>query len=378
MSPNKLPLDHQHDSAGRQLYRKRVAVAMSGGVDSAVSAALLHQAGAEVYGVFMRLAQREVDAHQRRAEAVAAYLGVPLTVLDLTAPFRAGVLDVFTRQYRAGLTPNPCVICNRRIKFGLLWQQMIGQKADFLATGHYARLLTDGAGGFTLHRGLDPGKDQSYFLCRLRGERLSRILFPLGAKTKAEVYRRAAVLGLSGHHGGESQDICFLGAQSVTDFLTITSSGATDTSLKATKNSAGIIVDITGRELGRHRGVHGYTIGQRRGLGISDATPYYVVALDAVRKLVIVGKQQDLMQREILICELNWLSAVSPDLPASFLVQLRHRHQPAPALLTPVGDGTFIVHFAEPQRAPAPGQYAALYRKDQLLGGGEIMICSRP
>jgi tRNA-uridine 2-sulfurtransferase len=347
------------------LYQKRIAVAMSGGVDSSVTAALLRRAGAEVRGVFMRLAQPEVDQHQQRAVAVAAHLGIELTVLDLAGPFREKVLQPFIEAYFAGLTPNPCVFCNRLIKFGLLLETMLARQADFLATGHYVRLTPAGRGGMALRRGLDPRKDQSYFLCRLPAANLSRILFPLGEKRKSEVYELAATLGLSGRHGAESQDVCFMGEQTVADFLAAR--------LPTGQAASGRIVSVAGRELGRHQGIHRYTVGQRRGLGIPDASPYYVVALDAANNRVVVGKPEDLLRKVIRLADLNWLVEAPPPLPTRLLVQLRHRHQPAPALVEAVPDGTFTLIFDQPQRAPAPGQYAALYRDDQLLAGGEIL-----
>ncbi len=347
---------------------------MSGGVDSSVTAALLRRAGAEVEGVFMRLAQPEVDQHQQRAEAVAAHLGIELTVVDLGEDFRDKVLQPFIRAYFAGLTPNPCVFCNRLIKFGLLLETMLARDADFLATGHYVRLAPARPGdaasddGLVLRRGQDPGKDQSYFLCRLQPASLKRILFPLGEKRKSQVYELAAALGLSGRHGAESQDVCFLGEQSVADFL------AGQIQEKSGAAAAeGPIVTVDGRELGRHRGVHRYTVGQRRGLGIPDATPYYVVALDVAGNRVVVGKPEDLLHLVIRVADLNWL-ITPPPLPARFAVQLRHRHRPAPALVEPAPDGTVTLTFDQPQRAPAPGQYAALYRDDQLLAGGEILV----
>lgn len=341
---------------------------MSGGVDSSVTAALMLQAGAEVEGVFMRLAQPGIEDHQRRVEGVAAHLGIPLTVLDLAEPFGQKVLQPFVAAYLAGLTPNPCVFCNRQIKFGLLLEAMLSRGVDFLATGHYVRLTPALPLDRLLCRGLDPRKDQSYFLCRLKREVLPRILFPLGEKRKTEVYELAASLGLSGRHGPESQDVCFLGEQTVADFL----AAYAGQEAPAEGPAGGLIVTTDGREVGRHRGVFRYTIGQRRGLGIPDDTPYYVVALDAQSNRVVVGKPEDLLRRQIRLGALNWLID-PPRLPARFSVQLRHRHRPAPALLTPAADGTFTLDFDQPQRAPAPGQYAAFYQEDQLLGGGEIL-----
>ena len=360
------------------LYQKRIAVAMSGGVDSSVTAALLLQAGARVEGVFMRLAQPEVERDRQRAAAVAEYLGIQLTMLDLEEPFRGRVLEPFSRAYFQGQTPNPCVVCNRRLKFGLLQDAVLARGADFLATGHYVRLDADEDGGPLLRRGIDPGKDQSYFLCRVRASSLRHVLFPLGEKRKSEVYQLAAKLGLSGRHGVESQDICFMGTRSVPDFLADYAAqkregGGGDAFAAVVEAKAGPIVTLDGRELGRHAGVHRYTVGQRRGLGLPDATPYYVVALDVAYNKVVVGKKEDLLQGRIGLRDLNWLTASPPQLPAHFSVQLRHRHPPAPALVEENPDGSITINFTQPQRAPAPGQYAALYRDDRLMGGGEIL-----
>lgn len=365
---------HQNASfVGPEIVGRKVAVAMSGGVDSSVTAALLQRAGARVEGVFMRLAQPAAAEHQRRAQAVADRLGIELTVLELGASFQEQVLQPFVRAYGAGLTPNPCVCCNRLIKFGLLLANILERGNDFLATGHYARLTSAEPGQaaaspvMALRRGLDAGKDQSYFLCRLDAAALPRLLFPLGGLHKSEVYELAAEFALADRHGPESQDVCFLGDQPLADFL-----AARLTEPGREQPAAGAIVDGSGRELGCHRGIHRYTVGQRRGLGLPAATPYYVVALEAARNRVVVGKAEELWRTMIRVRDLNWLCA-PPPLPASLAIQLRHRHQPAPATVTEAADGSYTLTFAQPQRAPAPGQYAALYQGDRLCGGGEII-----
>lgn len=338
---------------------------MSGGVDSSVTAALLLKAGAAVRGVFMRLAQPGVERHQERAAVVAAHLDIPLEVIDLGEPFRQEVLAYFSAGYFSGRTPNPCVICNQRIKFGLLLAQALAGGSDLLATGHYARISPDPAGGYHLRQGLDPRKDQSYFLCLLSQAQLGRMLFPLGEKTKVEVYGLAAELGLAGRHGRESQDVCFLAEQSAGDFLASLAPAAEET--------GGLIVTRDGRELGRHRGVHHYTVGQRRGLGLPDATPYYVVALDAARQLVVVGKEEELYRRRVRLRTIHWLAGSPPPLPLECRAKIRYRHQPAPARLEiEVATGAPFLTFDAPQRAVTPGQFAVLYHEDELLAGGEI------
>lgn len=350
------------------IHQKRVAVAMSGGVDSSVTAALLLKAGAEVRGVFMRLAQPAVEYHQERATAVAAHLGIPLEVIDLGEPFEQEVLAYFRAGYFSGRTPNPCVICNQRIKFGLLLEKALaGGRGDLLATGHYARINRDSGGLYHLLKGRDPRKDQSYFLCLLSQTQLARMLFPLGDKNKPEVYELAAELGLAGRHGRESQDVCFLAEQTAGEFLA--HSGPEQ------EEAGGLIVSREGRELGRHRGVHHYTIGQRRGLGLPDTTPYYVLALDAARKLVVVGKEDELYRREVRLSGIHWLAGAPPPLPLQCLVKIRYRHQAAPAMLKVDAEtGGLLLVFSDPQRAATPGQFAVLYQDDEMLGGGEILV----
>ncbi|MDH5524990.1 MAG: tRNA 2-thiouridine(34) synthase MnmA [Desulfobulbaceae bacterium] len=342
---------------------KNIAVAMSGGVDSSVTAALLKKQGHKVQGVFMALAQPDLDAQIARVKGVADFLGIGLTVVDLAALFKREVLDYFCDSYFAGKTPNPCVVCNRRVKFGGLLDFVRAElAADLLATGHYARIEADGA-GCRLLKGKDNTKDQSYFLSRLTQAQLARLCFPLGELRKKEVYLLAAELGLSGRHGSESQDVCFLKNQSVADFLAAHS---------AKSKKTGAIVTVDGRRLGSHQGVCSYTVGQRRGLGIPDATPYYVVGLDPVNNQVIVGKDEDLWHDTLLVAEMNWSAGVAPELPAVFDVKIRYRHGGARAQVIGGDDGRIEVKFVEPQRAITPGQFAVFYQGDQVVGGGEI------
>lgn len=346
-----------------QLYNKKIIVAMSGGVDSSVTAALLRQAGAKVQGVFMRLTERDTRHQEEEARAVAAHLDIPLAVVDLREAFQRQVLDYFAAAYLAGTTPNPCVICNRQIKCGVLLDQMVPCRGELLATGHYARLLSGAHGQRRLLRGRDCRKDQSYFLCRLTRQQLQQLVFPLGDYAKAEVYELAARFGITGRHGAESQDICFLQEQSVADFL----------ASRYPTPSAGPIVTRAGCRLGTHQGIHRYTIGQRRGLGIPAAEPYYVIALDASKNIVVVGQQADLFQVELLLGEVHWLSGRQPSLPHDYQVKIRYRHEAAPALATEANAGRLRLVFDAPQRAITPGQFAVLYEGDEVVGSGEIV-----
>ncbi|MEN8136308.1 MAG: tRNA 2-thiouridine(34) synthase MnmA [Thermodesulfobacteriota bacterium] len=345
------------------MTQKKVAVAMSGGVDSSVTAALLKKQGYQVQGVFMTLAQPDIEAQVARVRAMADRLEVELTVIDLHQEFSDLVLDYFRDSYFRGLTPNPCVVCNRHIKFGLFMDKALAGGAEFLATGHYVRLYRSDGGLYHLLKGNDPAKDQSYFLCQLQQQQLAKARFPLGEYRKDEVYELAGELGLEFNRSEESQDVCFLQDQTVGDFLAESGAIADD---------AGVVVTVAGRQVGQHRGIHRYTVGQRRGLGIPDATPWYVVGLEAAGNRVVVGKQQDLFRSRLHVAEPNWLAGYGPELPAELEVRIRYRHQPVVAQVVQGQQGGLDVLFAEPQRAISPGQFAAFYRKEELLGGGPI------
>lgn len=341
-----------------------VGVAMSGGVDSSVTAKLLKNMGHEVYGFFMALAQPDLGNQIKRVKKVAAHLEVPFTVVDLTTEFKETVLEYFIRSYLEGKTPNPCVICNPMIKFGRLLEAILAAGCDFMATGHYARIVMTPDGSFHLLKGFDPQKDQSYFLHRLSQEQLSRIIMPLGGQTKEQVYKIAADLGLSGIHGSESQDVCFLKDQDLHTFMS---------RYVHEKKSIGPIVTRDGRELGKHKGIHHYTVGQRRGLGVPDATPYYVMALDPVRNAVVVGKKDDLLQNEMTVSEINWLAGEQPALPRDYITKIRYRHKGASALVLAPQDNIYRVCFHQAQLAVTPGQFAVFYQGDEVMGGGEIL-----
>ena len=340
--------------------QKKIMVAMSGGVDSSVSAALLMGMGFTVIGVFMGLTREGGEAQADRARQIAERLGIAFEVVDLAAEFQAGVLDYFSKAYQGGKTPNPCVVCNRKIKFGLLRDYVRSRGITAMATGHYARTAQMADGRVRLLAGLDPKKDQSYFLCGLGQVHLTGVIFPLGETTKEAVYQAATGLGISNLHSPESQDICFLQGRDLATFFS------------DLPQLPGDFVTISGEGKGRHRGIHLYTIGQRRGLGISDATPYYVIGLDQARNQVIVGKEDDLWRRDLFLPEMHWTSGAEPPLPQNFMVKIRHRHQPAQALVSSKEGGGYTVIFITPQRAITPGQFAVLYQEDEVIGAGAI------
>ncbi len=336
---------------------------MSGGVDSSVAAALLQRQGAQVQGIFMAMAQPDLAEQLQRVRAVADFLQIPLTVVDLAEPFGREVVDYFCASYFAGKTPNPCVVCNRTIKCGRLLDQVRDDLGvALLATGHYARISGDETTGYRLLTGVDPKKDQSYFLALLSQSQLVHLCFPLGGLRKEEVYDFAAEFGLSFRDTAESQDICFLKNQSVGEFLASHSPG---------QERPGPIKSLQGEELGLHAGIHHYTIGQRRGLGLPDATPWYVVGLDPERDAVLVGKDADLWQQEVWLPAVHWLSGQPPSLPRVCEVKIRSRHPACKAEIARY-DGGVLITFAQPQRAVTPGQFAVFYETEAVLGCGEI------
>lgn len=341
-----------------------MAVAVSGGVDSMMTAVLLKERGHQVTAVHMILRPDDTPEAGKDIQQLAARLEIPLQVVDLRLPFQQQVIEPFLQAYRRGKTPNPCVICNPRIKFTLLQEQAIKLGAKKVATGHYARLLsTDSDGKVHLFRGRDRDKDQSYFLYGLNQTQLARTFFPLGDYLKSEVRQLAAAAKLSKYHRLESQEICFISDNDYRSFL--------EENLGSDLPPPGPVLDMAGRQLGEHEGIHRYTIGQRRGLGIPSTAPYYVVALEPETNTVRVGRAPDVRHRELLLTDVNWIAMSPPTSELKTLVQVRSRHRVAPALLMPTTEG-IVVRFQDKQKALTPGQSAVFYSDDEVLGGGII------
>jgi len=348
---------------------ERIVVAMSGGVDSSVAAALLVEAGAEVIGVTLHLAGESsrccslADADDARR--VAERLGIPFYVANETERFRAEVTLAFADAYLAGRTPLPCVTCNSRFKFHHLLARARVFGAAGVATGHYARIGSDPATGrLLLRRAADPAKDQSYFLYELGQAQLAAARFPLGELTKAEVRAHARRLGLATAEKPESQEICFVPDGDYAAVVEALRPGALP--------GDGEIVDGQGQVLGRHGGVHRFTVGQRRGLGLASDRRLYVTRIDASRNRVVVGAAEALGARAARIPRVCWVAGEPPAEPLRADVRVRYRHAGAPATLEPLPDGGARVVFDGPVSAVAPGQSAVFYAGDAVLGGGPI------
>jgi tRNA-specific 2-thiouridylase len=355
----------------------RVVVAMSGGVDSSVAAAMLKEEGHEVIGVTMQLWSRpdekkgsngsgDSGSHDAIEDAgkVAYKLGIPHHVMDFRDIFNRTIIADFCREYSEGRTPNPCVRCNQYIKFGILWERARELGADFLATGHHARIETGNSGKYLLKKGKDRQKDQSYFLCQLKQEQLSRVLFPIGNLTKDIVRQIARELGLPITDRPESQEICFIPDDNHAAFL---------------KNQAplpaesGPIIERQGKVLGQHQGIMFYTIGQRKGLGLTAARPLYVTAIESKRNAIVVGSKEQTYADELVTDNLNWIAGVRPEQPINVKARVRYRHPEAEAIVSPMDETSVYVKFAEPQMAITPGQAVVFYDGDTVIGGGTII-----
>jgi tRNA-specific 2-thiouridylase len=358
-----------------------VLVAMSGGVDSSTAAALLVERNFQVIGVTMQM-RREADEQNGRgasersgpsrravssvedARRVASMLGIEHHVLDLRELFRKAVVEPFIAEYRAGRTPNPCIACNRRVKFHALIEMADELGARFVATGHYARVERDSsAGRFLLLRGADRSKDQSYALCGLAQEQLARVLFPLGAMTKREVRKKAESLGLPVAAKRESQDICFVPDGDYARFIREAEPGAV---------RPGPILDTSGRVLGQHEGIAFFTIGQRHGLRLNSRQPLYIVAIDAKRDAVIVGGRDELSSRSVLVRDVNFVSVAELNAAVRVFGKLRSTMPEAACALENADEGRLLATFDEGQRAVTPGQAAVFYDGDRVLCGGVI------
>jgi tRNA-specific 2-thiouridylase len=352
------------------MTRGRVVVALSGGVDSAVAAARLVDAGHDVVGVTLHLWDYPDDGSVRGrccapedqydARAVCDSLGIPFYAFDRRELFRTEVVDPFVQGYLRGETPSPCVACNRTVKLRELLPLADRLGASAIATGHYARVLPDSDGVMRLHRAIDRQKDQSYFLHMLRPDELARLVLPLGDATKPEVRAEAERRGLPVAGKGESQELCFVPSGRYDRFVEERADG---------RVRPGPVLDASGRELGRHEGVHRFTLGQRKGLGVALGAPAYVVGIDAESGAVRVGSESEL---DATGAVLEGVVLHGHALPLEATVRVRARHEGERATLTQEGDGVLHVRFERPVRAVTVGQVAVAYRGDEVLGGGRI------
>jgi tRNA-specific 2-thiouridylase len=343
---------------------------MSGGVDSSVTAGLLLEQGYDVQGVSLRLWEGEsgprVCSDHRGAKEIAEFFGIPHTLLDLRPQFVETVVKPFAREYLRGRTPNPCIACNRDFKLGTLLDWAKAQGGDYVATGHYARVARcDDGGGVALFRGVDRGKDQSYFLFALSQDQLAHTLFPLGEMQKRDVREQARRFGLPVADRPESQDICF------GDYQALVQSYADEKQL-----GGGDVVDRSGKVLGRHAGIHGITIGQRRGLGISARQPLYVVDIEKESKRIVVGTKEALACEGLIARDVSWLAPPDEE-EIQAEVQIRYRTTAVLSVIRTTDDGACEVRFKEAFPAVSPGQAAVFYRGDRVLGGGWIMRAIR-
>lgn len=356
--------------------KKKVVVAMSGGVDSSVAAALLVEQGYDVIGVTLKLANYEETEGRTfggccgskdfyDARSVAQTLGIPHYHFNYVNDFRTSVIDYFKKSYLKGETPNPCIACNQHVKFDRLLEQTQALGADLLATGHYAQISESG-GIYYLSKAVDPSKDQSYVLYHLGQSQLSKTLFPVGGHTKAEIREVARRYGLVTADKPDSQEICFVPNNNYRTFI---SEETTES-----ERPSGEIRHKDGTLLGKHRGLPYYTVGQREGLGLAVGRPLYVTELDTNSNTLVVGEKDDVMARGMEVREVSWIRDLGPSLPKKVSVKIRYKHSEAQAELALTSDGRVAVSFDQPQSAITPGQAAVFYEGSRVLGGGVIHL----
>jgi tRNA-specific 2-thiouridylase len=350
-----------------------IVVAMSGGVDSSVAAALLVERGYNVVGMMLRLWSEPGSEDSNRcctpdamaqARRVAGQLGIPFYALDVRTRFRETVVKAFLDGYADGITPNPCVVCNQQIRWGVLYEQARGLGAEYLATGHYARLREGENGRVELLRGLDEEKDQSYVLSVLTQDNLRHSQFPVGEMHKSEVRELARKYNLTVADRPDSQDLCFLAGGDYRSFLIRQAPEIIRPGL--IQNKAGVI-------LGKHDGLAFYTIGQRKGLGLSSPSPLYVIDKDLARNVLLVGDVSELGLDELTADTINWVSSAQPAAPFQASVKIRYKARNAPALVTPIPGNQVKIKFDQSMRDITPGQRAVFYQDETCLGGGTIL-----